>query len=345
MSWEASTWALGLTLGNATKKLALMGYANHAHKDGTAAFPTKPTVATYAECSPRQVQRYIQDFLAEGYMCEGDQELVAHYPKGSRPVVYDLAMNEETRVEWERLSVVPGRNPLNDAAVAAGKQAAAKKAANKAGAGDSANPQVRRGDNMSPVWDDSHPEREGGDNMSPLSPHGGGDTSPAQGETNPGVGGDTAMSPKPPTNLPKTNPPIPSVAAPSSTDSAGASSKKGTRIPDDFAVTAEMVTWALANAALVDGRVETEKFIDYWRAKPGKDGVKLDWVATWRVWFRTAQQRLETSAATPRRGYDDKARWGDPDEATPVAEMTEADLDAIFGGQRKKPGQSNSDTA
>lgn len=29
-----------------------------------------------------------------------------------------------------------------------------------------------------------------------------------------------------------------------------------------------------------------EDFRDYWVAKPGKDGAKLDWLATWRRWCR-----------------------------------------------------------
>lgn len=29
-----------------------------------------------------------------------------------------------------------------------------------------------------------------------------------------------------------------------------------------------------------------ETFRDYWRAKAGKEGVKLDWEATWRNWVR-----------------------------------------------------------
>lgn len=79
------------------------------------------------------------------------------------------------------------------------------------------------------------------------------------------------------------NPPRPSVAAPPR--------KRGTRIPDDFSVTADMVIWARENVPRVDGRTETENFIDYWTAKPGKDGEKLDWIATWRRWMRTAQDR------------------------------------------------------
>lgn len=28
------------------------------------------------------------------------------------------------------------------------------------------------------------------------------------------------------------------------------------------------------------------RFSDFWIAKPGKEGVKLDWLATWRNWVR-----------------------------------------------------------
>jgi len=40
------------------------------------------------------------------------------------------------------------------------------------------------------------------------------------------------------------------------------------------------------------------RFRDYWVAKPGKDGVKLDWQATWRNWVRNEKQR----PGAPRSG-------------------------------------------
>ena len=64
--------------------------------------------------------------------------------------------------------------------------------------------------------------------------------------------------------------------------------KRGTRIPDDFAVTPEMVTWARERVPHVDGRLETEKFINHWRSKPGREATKLDWTATWRNWMLNA---------------------------------------------------------
>jgi hypothetical protein len=67
--------------------------------------------------------------------------------------------------------------------------------------------------------------------------------------------------------------------------------KLGTRLPDDFTVTPEMVEWFREHCPHVDGKFQTEKFIDHWRGKAGKDGRKLDWVATWRNWMRTAEER------------------------------------------------------
>jgi hypothetical protein len=88
--------------------------------------------------------------------------------------------------------------------------------------------------------------------------------------------------------------------------------KLGTRLPENFAVTDEMVAWARKNAPHVDGRRETDRFIDHWRAKPGKDGRKLDWIGTWRNWMRTAEDRQgprDKPGSRPSRGgaFDDLA--------------------------------------
>ena len=58
--------------------------------------------------------------------------------------------------------------------------------------------------------------------------------------------------------------------------------KRGTRVPDSFSISEEMRSWAADNAPLVDLDKKLDAWKDYWRAVPGKAGVKLDWVATWR---------------------------------------------------------------
>jgi hypothetical protein len=65
--------------------------------------------------------------------------------------------------------------------------------------------------------------------------------------------------------------------------------KRGTRLPDDFALTDEMRDWARERRPGLDASVETEKFCNHWWSKPGKDGTKLDWNRTWRNWILNAR--------------------------------------------------------
>lgn len=75
--------------------------------------------------------------------------------------------------------------------------------------------------------------------------------------------------------------------------SAPSRSKKGTRLPDDWQPNPDLIATASKlglSAAQFDR--EVEKFRDYWRAKPGAGGVKLDWDGTARNWMRTAAERV-----------------------------------------------------
>lgn len=56
-----------------------------------------------------------------------------------------------------------------------------------------------------------------------------------------------------------------------------------------------MVEWARTDCPDVDGKRETERFCDYWRAISGAKGVKTDWPATWRNWMRRAQDNAPRS--------------------------------------------------
>lgn len=78
--------------------------------------------------------------------------------------------------------------------------------------------------------------------------------------------------------------------------------KRGTRLPDDFAITDDMKTWFAENCRGVDGPRETEKFRNYWRSKSGKDATKLDWPATWRNWMLTAAERAGPTSRGPFTG-------------------------------------------
>lgn len=65
--------------------------------------------------------------------------------------------------------------------------------------------------------------------------------------------------------------------------------ERGTRIPDPFLLTVEMRSYAADKRPNIDVNEETEKFVNYWRSKPGSGARKLDWVATWRNWILNAK--------------------------------------------------------
>lgn len=79
-------------------------------------------------------------------------------------------------------------------------------------------------------------------------------------------------------------------------DVDGTARKRASRIPDPFVVTAEMRAWAAAETPGLDVDSHTREFVDYWRAKSGRDATKADWVATWRNWMRKAHRWQQGSS-------------------------------------------------
>src|SRR5690606_23786411 len=86
--------------GNGIRKLILLGYANHADKFGRGAYPSTRTIADYAECDVRTVQRHLRWLTERGYLHEGDQRMVAHLDPRYRPIVYDVAITTEQIEQW-----------------------------------------------------------------------------------------------------------------------------------------------------------------------------------------------------------------------------------------------------
>ncbi len=88
--------------------------------------------------------------------------------------------------------------------------------------------------------------------------------------------------------------------------------KRGSRIPEDFAVNDEMRAWAKAETPDVVVALETSQFVDHWKAKSGKDGAKLDWIAAWRTWMRNAQkwsgERAGRGASANRPAFTGETR-------------------------------------
>ncbi len=67
-------------------------------------------------------------------------------------------------------------------------------------------------------------------------------------------------------------------------------SRRGTRIPDDFGVTPELEDFCVMNT-LPDPHVEMPKLIAYFRTAPGSKGLKLEWPLVAQTWMRNAKDR------------------------------------------------------
>ena len=100
-------------------------------------------------------------------------------------------------------------------------------------------------------------------------------------------------------------------AARAGSDKIAGEGRPKCRIPDDFQVTKEMAAWCMRNFPAIDGRYQTQKFVAYWQAMPGKKGEKVDWNQAWMRWIRKA---AEISGARETRPGSLGARRSTTDE-------------------------------
>ena len=81
--------------------------------------------------------------------------------------------------------------------------------------------------------------------------------------------------------------------------------KRATRIPPDFTITPEMRQYAATKTPDVNIDLATEKFINHWTAASGSNASKRDWIATWRNWMLSDQERADRN---PAQRMDHSAR-------------------------------------
>ena len=67
-------------------------------------------------------------------------------------------------------------------------------------------------------------------------------------------------------------------------------STRGSRLSPDFCLTEEWKGFCQQDRPDLNPSKVFETFKDYWVAKAGQQGVKLDWFATWRNWVRSQNQ-------------------------------------------------------
>jgi uncharacterized protein YdaU (DUF1376 family) len=71
---------------------------------------------------------------------------------------------------------------------------------------------------------------------------------------------------------------------------------RGSRLQADFCLTDDWKEFCRKERLDLDPQKVFDGFKDYWIAKPGQQGVKLDWFATWRNWVRNQKQGLVNKA-------------------------------------------------
>lgn len=68
---------------------------------------------------------------------------------------------------------------------------------------------------------------------------------------------------------------------------------KGSRLEPDWKPSAELAEWAASERPDLDIPATVDSFVDFWKAKSGKDAAKLDWDATFRNWVRSQRQQFK----------------------------------------------------
>lgn len=84
-------------------------------------------------------------------------------------------------------------------------------------------------------------------------------------------------------------------------DDALAKAPRATRIPADWRPDADLLTWAMKERPDLSITGQVESFKDYFLAKAGKDGCKLDWRATFRNWIRNARAVYKPAVPEPKQ--------------------------------------------
>lgn len=96
-------------------------------------------------------------------------------------------------------------------------------------------------------------------------------------------------------------------------------SQRATRLPPDFTIPSEWVEFCKAERKDLDPHRTFAKFRDHWISKAGKDGAKLDWLATWRNWVRDERMARGPAFSGNQNKHAGAAQaiWGTPDPTQP----------------------------
>jgi len=95
--------------------------------------------------------------------------------------------------------------------------------------------------------------------------------------------------------------------------------QRGSRLANNWILPDDWEYWANKERPDLNAKQVAEQFRDFWCAKPGKDGVKLDWLATWRNWVRNQK--------SPKQNPADIVRFTVPPSNEPDAALEKIKAD------------------
>jgi hypothetical protein len=114
--------------------------------------------------------------------------------------------------------------------------------------------------------------------------------------------------------------------------------KRGERLPPDWTPNGDDRTFA-KQLGWSESQIDSESanFRDYWIAKPGSGGCKLDWPATWRKWVRSSKVKPTGAAvagpSSEKIPLDDAvaqfARFGRWSRHSPVNDVSQVPVELL----------------
>ena len=95
-------------------------------------------------------------------------------------------------------------------------------------------------------------------------------------------------------------------------------SPRGSRLLQDFEMPSDWAEFCKTERPDLNPRQTFSRFKDHWIAKPGKDGRKSDWTATWRNWVRGERSLPQSQQNARQFGNQIVADVSDPDSRASI---------------------------
>lgn len=306
-----------LPFNSAHGKLLMLLLAEWCNDDGEAVYPrTKAAFASACQISERQVQRLFAGFLKAGLVdIEQEAHAQAKSPRIYRIIIdelLDLPLTEVAKADRQRRRRARDRDRTADRRSPQRENQGRATGNCESGTGDQQFPQR---ETESRTAGDCQSGR--GDQQSPTTP-----ITPKEPLGTPPLG-------SPPHDGPLFG------GSDQETEHASKRTGRGTRLESDWQPPTD--AWAFGRGlGLTDAEVsdQLDRFRDYWIARPGQGGRKVDWNATFRNWLRRAADDRGRGANGARNG---NARGGRREPVSVVAAVGQV-IDCFDNALAREPG-------